>query len=87
MTDDASSKAKHSVAQTTAIAVQDAADTLRNLNTISTTAIGVAMSQLAETGDPKYLAVIEKAQEIMERGTKNFADLGDKASELAKKFE
>ncbi|MCG9595173.1 hypothetical protein L1D15_00410 [Vibrio sp. Isolate25] len=79
-------KAKQSVAQSTAIAVQDAADNLRNLNTISTTAIGVALSELLATGDPKYVQVIEQAQKIMEKGTANFAELGSKAAEVAKKF-
>lgn len=81
------SKAKQSVAQSTAIAVQDAADNLRNLNTISTTAIGVALSELLASGDPKYIQVIEQAQQIMEKGTANFAELGNKAAEVAKKFE
>ncbi|ADZ91899.1 hypothetical protein [Marinomonas mediterranea] len=79
-------KAKQSVAQSTAIAVQDAADNLRNLNTISTTAIGVALSQLIATGDPKYVQVIQEAQKVMEKGTANFAELGGKAAEVAKKF-
>lgn len=83
----ATDKAKQSVAQSTAIAVQDAADNLRNLNTISTTAIGVAMAELLATGDPKYITVIEQAQKIMEKGTANFAELGGKAAEVAKGFD
>lgn len=82
----ATDKAKQSVAQSTAIAVQDAADNLRNLNTISSTAIGVALSQLLATGDEKYVKVIEQAQSVMEKGTANFAELGNKAAEVAKKF-
>ncbi|GLQ73436.1 hypothetical protein CW749_05855 [Vibrio sp. vnigr-6D03] len=80
-------KAKQSVAQSTAIAIQDAADNLRNLNTMSTTAIGVALSELLATGDPKYVQVIEQAQKIMEKGTANFAELGSKAADVAKKFD
>ncbi|MDW6093870.1 hypothetical protein [Vibrio rhizosphaerae] len=80
-------KAQQSVAQSTAIAVQDAVDNLRNLNTISTTAIGVALSQLLATGDEKYIKVIEQAQQIMEKGTANFSELGSKAAEVAKKFD
>ncbi|SBS31107.1 hypothetical protein MSP8887_01435 [Marinomonas spartinae] len=82
----ATDKARQSIAQSTAIAVQDAADNLRNLNTISTTAIGVAMAELIATGDPKYIVVIEQAQKIMEKGTANFADLGTKAADVAKGF-
>ncbi|MFM2480558.1 hypothetical protein [Celerinatantimonas sp. YJH-8] len=79
-------KAKQSVAQSTAIAIQDSVDNLRNLNTISTTAIGVALSQLLATGDPKYVQVIEQAQKIMSKGTENFSELGNKAAEIAQKF-
>jgi hypothetical protein len=80
-------KARQSVAQSTAIAIQDAADNLRNLNTISSTAIGVALAELLATGDKKYVDVIEQAQKIMEKGTANFAELGSKAAEVAKKFD
>ncbi|NVK72148.1 hypothetical protein C0J08_20175 [Marinomonas sp. CT5] len=82
----ATDKARQSIAQSTAIAVQDAADNLRNLNTISTTAIGVAMAELIATGDPKYITVIEQAQKVMEKGTANFAELGTKAADVAKGF-
>ncbi|CAG8999213.1 MAG: hypothetical protein CENE_01182 [Candidatus Celerinatantimonas neptuna] len=88
MADDSTvSKAQQSVAQSTAIAVQDATDNLRNLNTISTTAIGVALAQLLATGDSKYVKVIEQAQKIMEKGTANFAELGSKAADIANKFD
>lgn len=85
--DTTTSKAKQSVAQSTAIAIQDAVDNLRNLNTISTTAIGVALSELLATGDPKYIDVIVQAQKVMSKGTENFAELGGKAAEIAKLFE
>lgn len=42
-------KAYQSVAQSAAIAVQDAADALRNVSTIATTAAGVAMAQYLAT--------------------------------------
>ena len=49
----ASAKALQSVAQSVALAIQDATDNLRNVNTIGTTAIGAAMSQLlAAAGQP-----------------------------------
>lgn len=85
--DSTTNKAQQSVAQSTAIAIQDATDNLRNLNTISTTAIGVAMSQLLATGDPKYIKVIEQAQSVMAKGTENFGELGAKAAEIAKLFD
>ena len=53
---------------------------------IRDSAIGVALSELLATGDPKYVQVIEQAQKIMEKGTANFAELGEKAADVAKKF-
>ncbi|BFM50404.1 hypothetical protein [Marinomonas sp. THO17] len=70
--------ATQSVAQSTAMALADATDNLRNLNTLSTTAIGTALSQLLETGDSKYLEVIEQAQKIVVNGTENFGAVGEK---------
>jgi len=80
------SKAQQSVAQSSAIAIQDATDNLRNLSTITTTAIGVALSQLLATGDPKYAIVIEEAQKVMVKGTENFADVGEKSSKILEEF-
>ena len=58
MQDEGTIKAFQSVAQSTALAVQDAVDNLRNVNTISSTAIGVAMAQMlavpAEAGQYNY---------------------------------
>ncbi len=79
-------QANQSVAQSTAIAVQDAADNLRNLSTITTTAIGVALSQLLATGDKKYADVIKEAQGAMEKGTEQFGQIGEKAAKILKDF-
>jgi hypothetical protein len=69
--------AQQSIAQSTAIALGDATDNLRNLNTLSTTAIGVALSQYLENGDPKFKTVIEDAQSIVSRGADNFGKVGE----------
>ncbi len=87
MSDNASlAKAQQAVAQSTAIAVQDAADNLRNLSTVTSTAIGVALAQLLATGDPKYVQVIEEAQKALVKGTENFADVGAKSAKILKDF-
>lgn len=44
-------KAYQSVAQSTAIAVQDATDALRNVTTVASTAAGVALAQILATGN------------------------------------
>lgn len=79
-------KAYQSVAQSSAIAVQDAADALRNISTIATTAAGVAMAQLLATGDPKYVTVLEKAQDMMQSATTDFSTIGKAAAEVLKEF-
>lgn len=79
-------KAYQSVAQSSAIAVQDSADTLRNLSTIATTAIGVAMAQLLATKDPSYVTAITTAQQVMEQATAEFARVGQTAAAVVKEF-
>lgn len=79
-------KAQQSVAQSSAIAIQDATDNLRNLSTITSTAIGVALAQLLATGDPKYSTVIEEAQKVMTKGTENYAKVGEKATQILSNF-
>lgn len=74
--------AQQSIAQSTAIALADATDNLRNLNTLSTTAIGVALSQYIETGDAKFSDIIQEAQQVATRGTDNFSAVGEKISNV-----
>lgn len=79
-------KAYQSVAQSTAIAVQDAADAMRNISTIATTAVGVAMAQFIATGDPKYEKAIDKAQALMQGATTDFTAVGAAAATVLKSF-
>ncbi len=75
-----------SIAQSTAITVQDATDNLRNLNTITTTAIAVALAQLLATGDAKYSKVIEESQKVVAKGAENMLSVGEKAAAVLKEF-
>lgn len=79
-------KAYQSVAQSTAIAVQDAADALRNISTIATTAAGVAMAQYLATGEQRYANALTKAQEMMQNATDDFTNIGMAASNVLKNF-
>ena len=78
--------AQKAVAQSTAIAVQDAADNLRNLSTISTTAIGVALSKLIATGDPKYALVITEAEKVATNSAEHFRLVGEVSAKILKDF-
>ncbi|WP_086933811.1 hypothetical protein [Agarilytica rhodophyticola] len=79
-------KAQQAVAQTTAIAVQDAADNLRNISTVTSTAIGVALAQLLATGDEKYIKVIDEAEKALASAVENFATVGEKAAKILEGF-
>jgi 3-dehydroquinate dehydratase len=79
-------KAYQSVAQSAAIAIQDATDALRNVSTIATTASGVAMAQLLATGEPKYIEALATAQNMMKSATEDFAQIGATASTILKNF-
>lgn len=79
-------KAYQSVAQSTALAIQDAADTLRNISTIATTAAGVAMAQLLATGEDKYAKALQQAQQLMTSATTDFGNVGSAASTVLKNF-
>lgn len=80
-------KAYQSVSQTAAIAIQDAADQMRNMNTISTTAAGVAISQLLATGNvDQCTAVISQLQTLMTAASSNFKDIGENAKTVLTEF-
>jgi hypothetical protein len=79
-------KAYQSVAQSTAIAVQDATDSLRNISTIATTAAGVAMAQFLATGDDKYAKALAQAQALMQGATDDFTKIGTAAAQVLKGF-
>ena len=84
--DSASGKAFQAVSQTAAMAVQDAANALRNVSTIGSTALGVAMAQYLSTHDEKYKDIIEKAQGIISQAADDFQQIGTSAAMLVRIF-
>jgi len=80
-------KAFQFVAQATAMAVQDATDNLRNISTISTTAIGMAMSQLMSSGDVEtWQAVISAAQNLVQTSANDLLAICQNASQVLQNF-
>jgi hypothetical protein len=79
-------KAYQSVAQSAALAIQDAADNMRNMNTMSATAMGVALAQMLATKDLTFAQVITQAQNVATNGMQNFAQVGQDASALINSF-
>ena len=80
-------KAYQAVSQSSAIAVQDATDNLRNVSTMATTAMGVAMAQMLATGDvATYTSIIQAANDMMTNSTTHFATVGTDAGSLLGSF-
>jgi len=81
-------KAYQSVAQSTAIAVQDATDQLRNMSTVGSTAVGMAMAQLLADPDnlETYGQVITQAQGIVTMAASQFKTIGENAAEVLQQF-
>lgn len=80
-------KAYQSVSQTVAMTIQDSADQLRNMGTISTTATGVAMSQLLSTGKvTEYEAIFKQVQDTLTSSADNFKSVSQTASQILNNF-
>lgn len=80
-----SGRAYQAVAASAAIAVQDATDMLRNISTVSTTAIGVAMAQMLE-GDAGARQTLEAAQTALDTAVRSYATICEAASMALKGF-
>lgn len=64
-----------SLAQSGALAVQDAANSYRDMNTLLTTASGVALANFIETGDSSFLEALGKINDQALASKANFIDL------------
>lgn len=83
-----SGKAFQSVSQSAAIAVQDATDFVRNISTISSTALGIAMSNMIEdpTKASDYSTVITNINNIMSNAATFYKDLSGDSATVVNKF-
>lgn len=80
-------KAYQSVAQSTALAVQDATDYLRNVNTIATTAMGVAMAQLlAGENTANATTILTQANTLTTEAAANYLTIGQNAASVLTGF-
>ena len=84
--DESAQQARQSVAQSTALAVQDAVANLRNLNSISATAIGVSLAQYIQTGDYKFVCAINQAHKVANNAAENFGAIGTQAGLVLREF-
>lgn len=74
--DEAAGRAYQLVAQSAAIAVQDATDALRNITTVATTAAGIAMAQFLASGDPACLELLGHARKMVDDAIADYARIG-----------
>jgi hypothetical protein len=79
-------KAYQLVAQSAAIAIQDATDALRATSIIAATAASVTMTKFLTSGDPKYLLGLTAARDMMATATDDFAKVSAAAANMAKEF-
>lgn len=79
-------KAYQSVAQSTAIAIQDATDALRNISTITTTAAGVVIAQMLVNPASPTSALLPTLQKVMESATKDYIAIGAAATEIVNEY-
>lgn len=78
--------AYQAVAQSAAIAVQDATDALRHATTIAAAAAGTALAQFLASGDPRYLAALGPAREMVDKAIADFAAIGAASAQLLSVF-
>lgn len=72
-----------SVNQSIALAIQDATDLMRNVNTIETTVIGIASAKwLAEPSNTDYEKIISNAKENITFTVENLTAVGENAANL-----
>jgi hypothetical protein len=84
-------KAYQSAAQSAAIAVQDAADELRNMATLSTTATGVALAQMLAcpsvgASTAPYETTIQTARAAMTGAITDFQSISLAATQMLQEF-
>ena len=80
-------KAYQAVAQSAALAIQDAADALRNASTIAAAANGAALAQmLATPPNPAAAEALKAAQTMMTRAIADYAAIGAAAAAMLKEF-
>ena len=81
-------KAYQMVAQSMAIAIQDVTDHLRNISTISSTAVAVTTELMIANPDKfeQYSKIMDKAQGSITRATLSFEKIGKDAGQILREF-
>ena len=75
-------QAVQSISQSIAIAVQDAVDTMRNIATVQSSALGVATQKHIETKDHEYIPIRDHCQKSMNRSVEYWESVGKKGADI-----
>ncbi len=80
-------KALQTVAQSAAIAIQDATDLLRNVSTEESVAIGAATARwISDPGNSEYVDIINKSVEMIERTARAYEVIGKTSSSVLREL-
>lgn len=85
--DQAKARAVQSIGQTTAIVIQDAAEMLRNTNTVQVTAIGSATAKWIATRDSVYQEIIQNCMRVMQDAAALYLTIGTNAHQVLTQFK
>lgn len=85
--DQSNARAVQSIGQTTAIVIQDAAEMLRNTNTVEVTAIGAATAKWIATRDPIYQEIIQNCMKVMQDAADLYLTIGTNAHQVLTQFK
>jgi hypothetical protein len=85
--DQSNARAVQSIGQTTAIVIQDAAEMLRNTNTVEVTAIGAATAKWIATRDPVYQEIIQNCMKVMQDAATLYLTIGTNAHQVLTQFK
>jgi hypothetical protein len=83
----AAGKAYQSVALSSAIAVQDATDQLRNTGVLALSATGAGLAKMIETGDiEQFVETVESINNLLDTSATHFAKVTQAASQVLSGF-
>lgn len=85
--DQSTARAAQSIGQTTAIVIQDAAEMLRNTNTVEVTAIGAATAKWIATKDPVYQEIIQNSLKVMQDAAALYLTIATSAQQVLTEFK
>ena len=80
-------KAYQSVALSSAIAIQDATDNLRNMGVVAVSAASAILAEMVESGDvEKYSPMLEQVSKMLDANTSRYSSVLAEAAKSVQEF-